>query len=460
MLIISDGRPVLTPAAMRAAEAAAIAAGCPALTLMERAATAAAAAIRQFAPPQPVLVLCGPGNNGGDGYGVAVALQAAGWPVSVAADAMPRSEPAATMAARWTGPVLPLASAAPAPLVVDALFGTGLVRPLDAASQAALDRLRGAALVVAVDIASGLDAGTGTMLGRPLPADLTISFGAAKPGHLIGEGPGLTGRLVVADIGVPVASTITEAQPPRRIALGRDTHKYARGWVLVVGGQSRHGGATGLTALSALRSGAGAVTLVGRSAPALAIMLRTDAEAMAQLDDPRLGCVAVGPGMRPDGRGRIWLARLRAGKIPLVIDAGGLDLLDAGPVGPPAVLTPHAGEFARLFGPVGDDPLAAVAAAAARIQAVVLLKGPATIIAAPDGRIAINSHATPWLATAGSGDVLTGIIAALVAQGLPLFEAAQVGAWLHGDAGLRLGPGLIADDLVATLPAVLAGLPS
>jgi hydroxyethylthiazole kinase-like uncharacterized protein yjeF len=458
MLISSDGRPVLTPAAMRAAEAAAIAAGCPALTLMERAATAAAAAIRQFA--QPVLVLCGPGNNGGDGYGVAVALQAAGWPVCVAADAMPRSEPAATMAARWTGPVVPPASAAPAPLVVDALFGTGLARPLDPASQAALDRMRGAALVVALDIASGLDAGTGTVLGRPLPADLTISFGAAKPGHLVGAGPGLTGRLVVADIGVPVASRISEVQPPRRVAAGRDTHKYARGWVLVVGGQTRQGGATGLTALAALRSGAGAVTLVGRLAPALAIMLRTDAEAMAQLDDPRLGCVAVGPGMRPDVRGRGWLARLRACKTPLVIDAGGLDLLDAGPVGPPAVLTPHAGEFARLFGPVGDDPLAAVAAAAARTQAVVLLKGPATIIAAPDGRIAINSHATPWLATAGSGDVLTGIIAALVAQGLPLFEAAQVGAWLHGDAGLRLGPGLIADDLVATMPAVLAGLQS
>jgi hydroxyethylthiazole kinase-like uncharacterized protein yjeF len=164
--------------------------------------------------------------------------------------------------------------------------------------------------------------------------------------------------------------------------------------------------------------------------------------------------------MVADARGRGWLARLRAGTTPLVIDAGGLALLDAEPVGPPAVLTPHAGEFNRLFGPVGDDPLVVVQAAALRAQAVVVLKGPATIIAAPDGRVAINRHATPFLATAGSGDVLTGIIAALVAQGQSLFDAAQIGVWLHGDAGLRLGPGLLADDLVAMLPAVLAGLPA
>ena len=457
MLINSDGRPVVSPAAMRAAEAAVIAAGCPALTLMERAATAAATVIQQFAPPQPVVVLCGPGNNGGDGYGVAVALAQAGWPVTVAAAAPPRSEPAATMARRWLGPLQTLADVGSAPLVVDALFGTGLARNLDPISQAALDRMRGAT-VLALDIPSGLDAGQGRLLGRPLPAALTVSFGAAKPGHLVGAGPALTGKLVVVDIGVPVLSPINEVQRPRRTALPLDTHKYARGWVLVVGGETHHGGATGLAALAALRSGAGAVTLVGASAPALAIMLRADDEALALLADRRLGCVAVGPGMGEDARGRSWMARLRGGTTPLVIDAGGLALLDTAPIGPPAVLTPHIGEFARLFGPLGDDPLAAVGAAAVRSQAVVLLKGPASIIAAPDGRIAINTHATPDLATAGSGDVLTGIIAALVAQGLPLFDAAQVGAWLHGDAGLRLGPGLIADDLVAALPAVLAGL--
>lgn len=460
MLIAAEGWPLLTPAAMRSAEAAAIADGCPALTLMERAAAAAFEAIVLAVPRVPVLVLCGPGNNGGDGYGVAILLRDAGWQVTVAATTRPTAEPAATMAARWSGPVVALADAMPAPLVIDALFGTGLARSLDPASQAALDRVRGAGTVVALDIASGLDAAQGRLLGTPLPADLTVAFGAAKPGHVLGAGPLVTGRLFVADIGVPVAGPVTLVRPPRRVELPVYTHKYARGWVLVVGGAASRGGAAGLTALAALRAGAGAVTMVGAVAPALAIMLRRDDEAYDLLDDRRLGCVAVGPGLEADSRGLDWVRRLRAGRVPLVIDAGALAMIDAEPIGPPAILTPHAGEFARLFGPLAEDPIAAVQAAARLTGAVVLLKGAATIIAAPDGRVAVNCHATPWLATAGSGDVLTGIIAALVAQGLPLFDAAQAGVWLHGDAGCRLGPGLIADDLVASLPSVLAGLSS
>jgi hydroxyethylthiazole kinase-like uncharacterized protein yjeF len=458
MLIAADGWPLLSPGAMRAAEAKAIAAGCPALTLMERAAAAAVEAIVFSVPRTPALVLCGPGNNGGDGYGVASLLREAGWQVTVAAVSPPQTEPAAAMAVRWNGPVVPLVEAESAPLVIDALYGTGLARPLDAVSQGSIDRMRGAANVVALDIASGLDAGQGRLLGAPLPATLTVAFGAAKPGHVLGAGPAFTGRLLVADIGVPVARQMQLVRPPRRVPLAPDTHKYARGWVLVVGGDANRGGAAGLTALAALRGGAGAVTMVGSAGPALAVMLRGDDEAAMLLDDRRLGCVAVGPGLVADARGQGWVRRLRAGSVPLVIDAGALAMIDAAPVGPPAILTPHEGEFARLFGPVGHDRIAAVQAAARVTGAVVLLKGAASIIAAPDGRVAINSHASPWLATAGSGDVLTGIIAAMVAQGLPLFEAAQVGAWLHGDAGLRLGPGLIGDDLVAALPAVLAGL--
>jgi hydroxyethylthiazole kinase-like uncharacterized protein yjeF len=192
--------------------------------------------------------------------------------------------------------------------------------------------------------------------------------------------------------------------------------------------------------------------------PALALMRRSDEEAAALLADPRMGAVVIGPGMEAGPRARGWLRRLQWAGRPTVIDAGALRLLNATILGMPAVLTPHEGEFAQLFGPVGRDRLGAVQAAAVNTGAVVLLKGRATIIAAPDGRAAINAHAAPWLATAGSGDVLAGMIAALLAQGHPLFEAACAATWLHGEAGRRLGPGGIADDLVASLPAVLSSL--
>lgn len=460
MFIVDSGLPLVTADAMRAAEAAAIAAGTPALTLMERAAEGAARAILAFAPARRATVLCGPGNNGGDGYGIAAILAAAGVAVTVAADAPPAAEPAATMARRWAGKTVPLAEAPPAPLIIDALFGTGLARPLPDSAQAALDRVRGSGRVVAIDIVSGLEADTGRALGRVLPAELTLTFGAAKPGQVLGEGAFVSGRLAVVDIGIAIDTPLAFTARPRLPGPARDAHKYARGWVMVVEGTPGHGGAAGLSGLAALRTGAGLVTLVGdgRDLPALALMRRSDEEAASLLTDARLGAVVIGPGMDADARARGWLKRLSWAGKPLVLDAGALRLLPQGPIGTPAVLTPHEGEFAQLFGPVGDDRLAAVQAAARACDAVVLLKGAATIIAAPDGRAAINSHASPWLATAGSGDVLAGMIAALIAQGLPLFEAAQAAAWLHGEAGLRLGPGGIADDLVAGLPAVLASL--
>ncbi len=459
MFVCQPGPPVVTAAQMRAAEAAVTAGGVPALELMERAAAGSARIILRHSPDTAVTILCGPGNNGGDGYGIACRLAEAGLQVTVAADAPPVSEPAATMARRWRGPVVPLIDAPPAPLIVDALFGTGLTRPLSPVVQATLDRLRDVdAQVVAVDMVSGVDADTGRALGRPLAANRTISFAAAKPGQLLGEGGALAGALEIVDIGIPVPSDCRLTAAPRLLRLPRDTHKYARGHVLVVEGDQ--GGAAALAGLAALRTGAGLVTLAGQGTmlPALALMRRNDTDALKLLDDSRLKTMVIGPGLSDDMRGRDWLARLRAGKRPLVIDAGGLRLLDGGPIGAPAVLTPHEGEFTALFGAPADDRIAAVRVAARACDAVVLLKGPATIIAAPDGRIAVNTHASPLLATAGAGDVLAGMIAACLAQGLPPFEAAQVAAWLHGDAGQRLGPGGIADDLVALLPAVLAGL--
>jgi hydroxyethylthiazole kinase-like uncharacterized protein yjeF len=468
MLSFTAGQPLLDPAAMRAAEAAAIAAGTPALLLMERAAAAAALAIRCFCPAHQALVLCGPGNNGGDGYGVAIALAEAGVAVTVAADSPPKSEPAAILARRWNGPVVPLAQAGAGPLVIDALFGTGFARPLPAAAQAALAACRGSGAVVALDIASGIDAATGAALGEVLPADLTVAFAALKPGHVLCAGRQASGRLVTADIGVATRGELALVQPPRLASLAPDVHKYRRGAVLVVEGAADLGGAARLTALAALRAGAGLVTLAGpgQGVPADAVMRRRDAEARTMLADPRLSAIALGPGLPPGPRGEDWLLTLLGGTTPLVLDAGALALNPGGQGLPrrlaiaaaPLVLTPHEGEFTRLFGAPGPDRIAATRAAAALSNAVVLLKGPQSIIAAPDGRAAVNAHAGLWLATAGSGDALTGIIAALLAQGHPPFEAACMAAWLHGDCGLRGGPGLIADDIPALLPQVLAAL--
>ncbi|MBC7522120.1 MAG: NAD(P)H-hydrate dehydratase [Sandarakinorhabdus sp.] len=467
MLTIAAGQPLLTPEAMRAAEASAIAAGTPALVLMERAAAASVAAIRRFCPSGEALVLCGPGNNGGDGYGVACLLRDAGVKVRVAASGTASGDPAAVMAARWGGPVESLADAAPAPVIIDALFGAGLARPIPETVQAAIDRLRGAgAIVVAIDIASGVDAASGAALGRPLAADMTVTFAAMKRGHATGAGRALTGRPVVADIGLgPTVCPVRLVPAPRRLALPADTHKFRRGAVLVIEGNAARGGAAGLTALAALRSGAGVVTIAGTSAPADAIMRRSDSEARAMLGDRRLGAIAIGPGLVDDTRTRDWLARVLVGAVPAVIDAGAFALLPAiDPVAAlaaaagPIVLTPHDGEFVRLFGAIGPDRIGAAQAAAIASDAVVVLKGAETIIAAPDGRAAVNTHAAAWLATAGSGDALTGIIAGLIAQGLAPFDAARAGVWLHGDCGIRGGPGLIADDIPGLLPAVLAGL--
>jgi hydroxyethylthiazole kinase-like uncharacterized protein yjeF len=465
MLAAGAGRPLLGPAAMRAAEAATIAGGVPALALMERAAAAAVLAIERYAPLLPALILCGPGNNGGDGFAIACGLRAGGRQVRVAALGETTGETAATMAARWGSPVESLETAPPAPLIIDALFGTGLSRRLPPTAQSALDRLAGAGCVVAVDIASGIDGATGAALGRPFRADMTVTFAALKPGHVMAAGPAHSGRLVVADIGVAIESDIRLVTAPHLRIPPPDTHKYRRGAVVVIDGGSSLGGAARLSALAALRSGAGLVTLVGEGlqVPADAVMLRDDAAGAALFTDRRTGAIAIGPGMADTARNRDWLARALGSGIPAVIDAGALALLAAVPgqlaaATAPLVLTPHDGEFTTLFGAPGSDRIAASRAAAVQSRAIVVLKGSATIIAAPDGRVAINSHAAAWAATAGSGDVLTGIIAALLAQGLDPFDAACVAAWLHGDAAIRGGAGLIADDLPALLPRVFAAL--
>jgi len=477
-----DAHALLGPAEMARADEAAILLGQAGDRLMLRAGEAVAGALRRRWTPRPVLVLCGPGNNGGDGYVVARALAEAGWPVRVAALAEPRGD-ALLHRCRWIGPVEPLAPAAldGAALVVDALFGAGLARPLEGVARAVVEALAARDVpVVAVDVPSGLDGETGRVRGAAAPADLTVTFFRLKPGHLLHPGRRLCGTLVLADIGLP-AAVLDEIRPKTWINTpllwratfpwpGIDAHKYRRGHAVIRGGAVMTGAAR-LSAAAARRVGAGLVTI---AAPAGSVPIYAAGppgglvEAVAAEDfapalrDIRRRAVLVGPGNGVDS------ATIRAARLALesdravVLDADALagrpeDLRRA--VAAPTVLTPHEGEFARLFRPIDEEGrLAAARAAAGRCGAVVLLKGPDTVVAAPDGRASISAGAPAELATAGSGDVLAGLILGLLAQGMPDFEAAAAATWLHGRAARAFGPGLLAEDLVEALPGVLRAL--
>lgn len=476
---------LLTVAEMYRADSLAIAGGVPGPLLMENAGRAVADEIRRRWPPRPVVVLCGPGNNGGDGFVVARLLAADGWPVRLgllgSREALKGD--AAGAAAAWTGAVEP---ATPAlldggPLVVDALFGAGLARPLDGV---ALDLVRAmdGLTVVAVDVPSGVHGDSGAVMGAAPAAALTVTFFRPKPGHLLLPGRTRCGATVVADIGIPVA--VLDDIRPRTFrngpALWRDRypwprldgHKYHRGHAVVLGGAVMTGAAR-LAARAALRAGAGLVTVAcppeafavyAAGSPSL-IVQPVDGDGFAALlADGRKNAALLGPGAGggAETRGRV-LAALEAGKA-CVIDADAITAFaeqpDAllGRLDSRCLLTPHEGEFARLFGAVNGTKLERARAAAARSGAVVLLKGPDTVIAAPDGRAAINANAPPELATAGAGDVLAGLALGLMAQGMDAFDAGCAAAWLHGEAAAAFGPGLIAEDLAEALPQVLARL--
>jgi len=463
---------LLDPAEMSRADAAAIAAGTPGIVLMENAGRAVARAVARRFRPRPTLVLAGPGNNGGDGAVAARHLAAIGWPVVLAALAPPRPDTdAALAAARWRGPRAEFspAAAARAELVIDAVFGTGLARPVEGVVAATL---RAARRLVAVDAPSGLDGATGAPRGFAPEAALTVTFFRRKPGHLLLPGRLLTGPLVLAEIGIPAACLA--AVGPRTFANGPALwrvpepapggHKYSRGYVTVLGGEAMTGAAR-LAAAAARRIGAGMVAIAAPP-PAAAIyragdpgVIVTEALLSDLLADPRRSVFVAGPGLGVAAARDALPALLAAGKL-VVADADALTAFAGHPEGlrGAAVLTPHAGEFARLFGPTGEDRLAAAREAAARTGAVVVLKGPDSIIAAPDGWAAINASAPPDLATAGSGDVLSGLIAGLLAQGMPPRDAAAAGVFLHGLAAARVGRGLIAEDLPDAIPGALAAL--
>ncbi|HEX8226056.1 MAG TPA: NAD(P)H-hydrate dehydratase [Allosphingosinicella sp.] len=450
---------ILTAAEMRAAEAAAIAAGTPAAMLMEGAGTAASEAIWRFAGPLPALVLCGPGNNGGDGYVIARRMAERGTRVRVASSAEPRTPDAQAARAAWDGPVESLAEAAPAPLVVDALFGTGLARPLDEALARRLCELAGSARVrVAVDLPSGIATDDGAILSPVPDFDFTVTFATLKPSHLLQPAARHMGRIVVADIGISAESRLTVLERPALRSPGPDDHKYSRGYLLVVGGSMP--GAAALAAGAAVRAGAGYVALVGEGGTVPDCVVRKPASALNEaLADRRVDAVLVGPGL---GRGEeAWrrLCEVMDGPHPVVLDGDALWLMAhrrrSWERNAPIVATPHAGEFRALYGDEGSK-VEAARAAAARSGHRIVYKGPDTVVAAPDGEAAISRSGSAWLASAGTGDVLAGAIAAQLAAALAPFEAAGAGIWLHGRAAELAGPGLVADDLPGHLPAALA----
>jgi len=446
-------RPILTTEAMRAAEQAAIDKGTSVETLMERAGAALAEAAVRYAGPLPALVLCGPGNNGGDGYVAARHLAERGIAVRVASLAEPKSEAGKWARGLFEGEVEDLSeSTQAAPLIVDCLFGTGLKKPLYSFVSQQLCRIASAASVrVACDLPSGVDSDSGEVLSSIPDFDVTVTFGALKPAHRLMPAMKHCGRLVLADIGIEATTKWIEIGPPSLPPLDAMGHKYSRGLVHCLAGKMP--GAIALAAKAAARSGAGYVRVsTSRMIDGLPLaVVQTDT---AVLEDDRIGCILVGPGM---GDIPQLLTLALTAKAPKVIDADAI-----GQIGEPerlqgqdAILTPHAGEFAKFFGKIGGSKAEQVLEAARRSGAVIVYKGPDTVVAAPDGRIGFAPPAPAWLASAGTGDVLAGMTATMVARGLDSFDAACAAVWLHGRAAELAGPHMIADDLSEAIPAAL-----
>jgi hydroxyethylthiazole kinase-like uncharacterized protein yjeF len=448
-----SARPILAADAMRAAEQAVIDGGTSVETLMERAGAALAEATFRFAGPMPALILCGPGNNGGDGYVAARHLAARGVDVRVAALADPGSEAARAARAKWTGDLETLSSGtAAAPLIIDALFGTGLKRGLESLVSEQLCRLCDAAVVrVVCDVPSGVETDSGQKLS-PVPAfDMTVALGALKPAHLLSPAMRKCGRLVLADIGIEAAGDWHEIGPPRLPPLDPAGHKYDRGLVHALAGSMP--GAIALAAKAAARAGAGYVR-VSTSRPIDGLPSAVVQIDSAPVNDERIGCIVVGPGL---GDIPQVLTLALTSKAPKVVDADAIAHLGEPERlrGQDAIVTPHEGEFRTLFGDLGGAKPERALAAARRSGAVVVYKGPDTLVASPDGRLGFAPPAPAWLATAGTGDVLSGIIAAIRARGLPAFDAACAGVWLHGRAAEIAGPAMIADDLAAAIPEAI-----
>ena len=489
---------LLSNTEMAEADRQTIAGGVPGIRLMERAGQAVADAVAaRFHTGSRIVVVAGPGNNGGDGFVAARLLAARDYHVVVAlVGELTRLKGDAALAANdWSGPVIAASAEAldGAHVVIDALFGAGLDRPVDGLARAMIESMNvHSAPVIAVDLPSGINGTSGAVMGAAVRAALTVTFFRKKPGHLLLPGRLHCGPIAVADIGIPdtvlrsIAPRTYENNPPlwrAHFPQPHDAgHKYDRGHAIVVSGPLWSTGAARLSARGALRVGAGLVTIASprealsvNAAANLAIMVRPvdGAEELTRfLADRRLNAAAIGPGVGVgEGTCELVLAVL-AGERGAVLDADAMTSFAGQPErlaqallrrNQATILTPHEGEFSRYFGALDEktkvgSKLERARLAARLVGAIVILKGADTVVAAADGRAAIAGNAPPYLATAGSGDVLTGITAGLLAEEMPGFEAAAAAVWLHGEAARAFGPGLISEDLPDALPQVLRGL--
>ncbi len=490
---------LLTTTEMTKADRLAIAGGVPGIELMERAGGAVAAAVAaRHAVGGQVVVLTGPGNNGGDGFVAARLLVRRGFRVRLmlAGDIARLKGDAAAAARSWTGPVEPAAVVGfgGADVIIDALFGAGLDRPVEEPARSLIEGLNAQrAPVVAVDLPSGINGTSGAAMGSAVNATQTVTFFRKKPGHLLLPGRLHCGVISVAEIGIP-ASVLDQigtrtfentaelwcGRFPHPIKAG---HKYDRGHVVVASGPVWSTGAARLAARGAIRAGAGLVTIASprealavNAAASLAVMVRPvdgASELSKFLEDRRLNAFAIGPGLGVgEATCEMVLAAL-SGERAVVLDADAITSFAGNPArlaqalllrrGKSTILTPHEGEFARYFGALDEktkigSKLDRARLAAALTGAIIVLKGADTVVASADGRAAIAANAPPYLATAGAGDVLTGIAAALLAQAMPAFEAAAAAVWLHGEAANAFGPGLISEDLPEMLPGVYRAL--
>lgn len=488
---------LLTPEAMAEADRRTIAAGTPGIRLMERAGRAVADRVAAGYPlGTRIAVVCGPGNNGGDGFVAARVLHERGYPVELfllgRRDALKGD--AAEAARGWPGEAAAISAdrLSKANVIVDALFGAGLARDLTGEARAAVEAVAAAGRpVIAVDLPSGIDGATGQVRGAAVRAAETVTFARRKPGHLLMPGRLFAGKIRVADIGIAddtIAAVGTRIfaneQPlwlPQFPSPEADGHKYRRGHVLVVSGPVHATGAARLAARGALRAGAGLVTVGGAkaavpvlSASLTAIMVReaTGPNGLAALlKDERLNVVVLGPGQGVGKATNDSVSVAARAKRRLVLDADALTSFAGDAAGlaktirnaPEAVLTPHEGEFNRIFNKsiqlsVNKSKIDRVLYYANQMRATIVLKGPDSVVGSPDGRASVAANAPPTLATAGSGDVLAGFVAGLLAQGMPAFEAASSAVWLHGECANEFGPGLIAEDLPEMLPKVLRRL--
>lgn len=489
---------ILTVAEMTAADQAAIAGGTSGFALMRSAGQAVAEVAEAMAERGRIVVVAGRGNNGGDGFIAAAELAARGRDVSVillCARATLKGD-AALASAEWKGEVLPCDPAALGQpnLIIDALFGAGLNRAVKGDPFAMIKAMNASgAPILSVDLPSGINGDTGEVMGIAVEASATVTFFRRKPGHLLLPGRIHCGEVEVADLGID--TDVLDVFEPKTFenvpdlwadifpSPQADGHKYARGHAVVVSGDLTSTGAARLSARAALRAGAGLVTVASprdalsvNAAALTAVMVRETETAQQFADlltDKRLNACVIGPASGVGARTRDMVLAALSAQWSVVLDADALTSFADDPQAlfaaiknrndPQVILTPHDGEFARLFSALQSarphsSKLERARLAASQSGAVVLLKGADTVIAAPDGRAAITANAPPWLATAGSGDVLAGITGGMLAQRVPAFEAACIGAWMHGEAGQEFGPGLIAEDLPEALPAVLRNL--